>query len=88
MTLEFVLSKMRQTLQKLWAVDTAAPSARRDSQADRLACATFRPLYSRNGIRVSVATEEGSRPGVNPLIRGEGGRPMSIPAIRKPETTR
>lgn len=55
MTLEFVLSKTRQILQRLWAIDTAAPSARRDSHADGLARATVRPLYSRNGIRVSVA---------------------------------
>jgi hypothetical protein len=53
MTLGFILSKMLQTLQRLWAVDTSP--ARRDSDADGFARATVRPIYSRNGTRVSVS---------------------------------
>jgi hypothetical protein len=54
MTLESVLSKMRQILLRLWAVDTAA-QPRRGIGADGFARATVRPIYSRNGIRVSVS---------------------------------
>jgi hypothetical protein len=54
MTLGFVLSKMQQILQRLWAVDTAA-QPRRGNGVDGFARATVRPIYSRNGIRVSVA---------------------------------
>ncbi|PAQ05592.1 hypothetical protein CIT26_30100 [Mesorhizobium temperatum] len=54
MTLDFVLSKMRQILLRLRAVDTSPP-ARRDSEAERFARAMVRPIYSRNGIRVSVS---------------------------------
>jgi hypothetical protein len=55
MTLGFILSKMLQTLQRLWAVDTSPSPARRDSDADGFARATVRPIYSRNGTRVSVS---------------------------------
>ncbi len=54
MTLEFVLSKTLQILQRLWAVDTTA-QPRRSSGADGFARATVRPIYSRNRTRVSVS---------------------------------
>jgi hypothetical protein len=55
MTLGFILSKMLQTLQRLWAVDTSPSPARRDSDVDGFARTTVRPIYSRNGTRVSVS---------------------------------
>jgi hypothetical protein len=55
MTLGFVLSRMLQILHRLWAVDTAAQPVRRDSKAEGFARAMVRPIYSRNGIRVSVS---------------------------------
>ncbi|RWB27258.1 MAG: hypothetical protein EOQ42_21020 [Mesorhizobium sp.] len=53
MTLEFVLSKMLQILKRFWTVDTAAQSVRRGG-GDGFVRATGRPLYSRNGVRVSI----------------------------------
>jgi hypothetical protein len=57
MTLRFVLSKMLQILQRLWAVDTAAHPIRRDG-GNGFARATVRPIYSRDGIRVSVLSKK------------------------------
>jgi hypothetical protein len=53
MTLGFVRSKMQQILQGLRAVDTTTQPRRGDG-VDGFARATVRPIYSRNGIRVSV----------------------------------
>jgi hypothetical protein len=53
MTLGFVLSKMLHVLQRLWAVDTTGQAARR--AGNDFARATVRPIYSRNGIRVSLS---------------------------------
>lgn len=55
MTLGFVLSRMLQILHRLWAVDTAQPVRR---GGNGFARATVRPIYSRNGIRVSVPSRK------------------------------
>jgi hypothetical protein len=52
MTLGSVLSRMLQIFLRLWAVDTIAQPVRRGGNG--FARATVRPIYSRNGIRVSV----------------------------------
>jgi hypothetical protein len=57
MTLGFVFSKMQQILLRLRVVNTLPLPARRDSDADGFVRATVRPIYSRNGIRVSVSPE-------------------------------
>lgn len=57
MTPSSVRSKVLQTLLRIWGVDTAAPPARRDT-SDELARAMVRPLYSRNGIRVSISQRD------------------------------
>jgi hypothetical protein len=46
---------MLQILQRLWVVNTAAQPVKRASAADGFARATVRPIYARNGIRVSVS---------------------------------
>ena len=56
MTPSSVRSKVLQTLLRIWGGDTTGPRARRDSDSDEFACAKPRPLYSRNGIRVSVSS--------------------------------
>jgi hypothetical protein len=55
MTLGFILSKVPHILQMLWTVDTPAQPVGRGS-ANGFAHATVRPIYSRNGIRVSVSS--------------------------------
>jgi hypothetical protein len=55
MTLGFVLSKIQQILPRLRAVGTLPSRARRDGDAYEFARATVRPIYSRNGISVSVS---------------------------------
>jgi hypothetical protein len=56
MTLGFVLSRMLQIFLRLWAVDTTAQPVRRGG--DGFARATVRPIYLRNGIRVSVPSRK------------------------------
>ncbi|CAH2398527.1 conserved hypothetical protein [Mesorhizobium escarrei] len=57
MRLGLTLSRMQQLLQRLWALDSAA-QPRRSSGVDEFARAAVRPIYSRNGIRVSVASRK------------------------------
>lgn len=53
MTLSFAVSKVVRLLLKPWAVDTRSSSVPR--RTDRFAGAAERPLYARNGTRVSVS---------------------------------
>ena len=58
MTPSSVRSKVLQVLLRLWGIDTEAPPARRDSGSDEFARAMVRPIYSRNGIRVSISPRD------------------------------
>ena len=55
MTLRIALSKLLPVIRRAAGFDTAEPMTERAIRSDEFARAAVRPIYARNGVRVSVS---------------------------------